>query len=82
MSFGDDEIEALKLYLMLLLEKNLCKIESVMFEWGDLKVEINFFSKNMEDYLNICRKVFLSLIKNECKNIIITIKILLIIFPI
>ena len=53
-----------------------------MFEWGDLKVEINLFSKNMEDYLNIWRNVFFSLIKNECKSIIITIKILLIIFPI
>ena len=53
-----------------------------MFEWGDLKVEINLFSKNMEDYLKIWRKVFSSLIKNECKNIIITIKIFSIIFPI
>lgn len=37
-----------------------------------------FFSKNEEDYLNIRGKVFSSLMKNKCKNILTIIKILLI----
>ena len=49
-----------------------------MFEWDCLKVEINSFSKNEKDYLSIWRKVFLSTIKNECKNILNIIKILFI----
>ena len=48
-----------------------------MFEWDRLKVEINSFSKNEKDYLNIWRKVFSSTIKNERKNFLNIIEILL-----
>ena len=48
-----------------------------MFEWDRLKVEINSFSKNEKDYLSIWRKVFSSTIKNERKNILNIIEILL-----
>lgn len=33
MSSGDDKINALKVYLIPLLEKNYCKIGRIMFEW-------------------------------------------------
>ena len=49
-----------------------------MFEWDRLKVEINSFWKNEKDYLSIWRKVISSTFKNECKNILNTIEILLI----
>ena len=49
-----------------------------MFEWDRLKVELNSFSKNEKDYWIIWRKVFSSTIKNECKNILNVIEILLI----
>ena len=49
-----------------------------MFEWDCLKVEINSFSKNEKYYISIWRKIFPSTIKNECKNILNIIKILLI----
>ena len=63
---------------MPLLEKNSYEIWSIIFERGCLKVEINSFLKNKKDYLSIWRKVFWSTIKNECKNILNIIEILLI----
>ena len=45
MSFGDGKIENLKVHFMSLLEKYSCEIESIMFEWDHLKVEIIHFQK-------------------------------------
>ena len=45
MSFGDGKIENLKVHFMPLLEKYSCEIESIMFEWDHLKVEIIHFQK-------------------------------------
>ena len=78
MSFGDDEIKTLKVHLMPLLEKKCCEIGSITFEWDCLKVEINSFMKNKKYYFSIWRKVFSSIIKNECKNILNIVEILLI----
>ena len=36
-----------------------------MFGWDNLKVEINSFLKNEEDYISILGKVFSRTIKNE-----------------
>ena len=78
MSFRDDEIKILKVHLMPLLGKYSCEIGRIMFECDRLKVEINSFLKNEKDYLSIWRKVFLSTIKIEYKNILNIIEILLI----
>ena len=42
LKFGDEGIDFLKVHLMSLLEKNYCKIRSIMYG-QDLKVEINLF---------------------------------------
>ena len=59
---------------MPLLEKNYYEIGSIMFEWDCLKVQLNSFLKNEEDYLSILKKIFSS----KIKNILNIIKILLI----
>ena len=42
MNFGVDKIEALKVHLMPLLEKNSSKIGSITFAWDSLKVGNKF----------------------------------------
>ena len=65
--FVDDKIKALKVYLMPFVEKkkNTKEIGNIMFDWDNLKVEINSFLKNEEDYISILGKVFSETIKNE-----------------
>ena len=66
MKFVDDKIKALKVYLMPFVEKkNTKEIGNIMFDWDNLKVEINSFLKNEEDYISILGKVFSETIKNE-----------------
>ena len=53
MNFGHVENEASKLHLC-----HSCKIGGVMFKLDNLKVKIYLVSKNVEEFLNIWRKVF------------------------